>query len=263
MIISLHGKINFKGIKMFEIFKNKLEKNLDKIINNHEKKFFIFGLPKAGKSTVVSSLVRYIINDKEINFRRDPIKNKEGVSVFREWNERYSEKKFPLQTAKNEYSKLHIEYQHKGSEILERILMYEIAGEDVIKMDPIHENHTSFPVELKKFLFQSDGIIIMASSQQVRSDEEEVLQDFLEYLIRKKINIPICFILTKYDLVKDSYKNHVEASHAIYENVINLLSEYENSEVLSFSIGLVDGQEIIKDESKQYCSNIFNWIEEV
>jgi len=248
---------------MFEGFKNKIEKNLYKVINNHEKKFFIFGLPKAGKSTVVSSLVRYIMNNKGLNFRRDPIKNKEGVAVFREWNERYSEKKFPLQTPKNEYAKLHIEYQHKGSEILERILMYEIAGEDVIKMDPIHENHTSFPIELKKFLFQSDGIIIMASSQSIQSKEEDILQDFLEYLIRNKINIPICFILTKYDLVKKNYSNHVEASQDIYKNIINLLLEYEESEVLSFSIGIVEGNEIVKDESEQYCSEIFNWIEKV
>jgi GTPase SAR1 family protein len=141
--------------------------------------------------------------------------------------------------------------------------MYEIAGEDVIKMDPIHENHTSFPMELKKFLFQSDGIIIMASSQSVRSDEEEILQDFLEYLIRNKLNIPICFILTKYDLVKETYSNHVEASQAIYENIINLLLEYEESEVLPFSIGIVEDKEIVKDESEQYCSEIFNWIEKV
>lgn len=249
---------------MFEILKNKIEKNLYRAINHNTKNFFIFGLPKAGKSTVVSSLVRYIINDETLDFRRNPIMNKDGVAIFRKWNERYKQKKFPLQTPTNEYVELYIEYQHKGSETIERIVMYEIAGEDVVKMDPLHEKHTQFPEELKKFLFQSDGIIIMASSNPLQSDEEEIVQDFLEYLIRTKLNIPICFLLTQYDLLNGNYTNHVKAARSKYKNIIDLLVKYEQSEVLPFSIGVIgDDKTIRKDESMQYCQDLFKWIERV
>jgi GTPase SAR1 family protein len=245
---------------MFNLL-NTIEKNFNKIKNPNEKSFFIFGLPKAGKSTVLSALVRYIINNPNLIFRRDPINNTKGMAVFRQWNMAYADQEFPLQTPADEYVKLHIEYQKGNGEPIKRILMYEIAGEDVIKMEPTHQSHENFSLEFKKFLLQSNGIIIIASSLPIRRDEEEVVNDFIEYLLRNNIRIPICFILTKYDLIKNDYIDYIKASHDKYRGAIELLKNYKKSEVFHFSMGNIENNKIIKDESSKYISIILKWIE--
>lgn len=259
-------KLIYVGILwMFELLKNLAIKKLDDagVINAKEKRLFIFGMPHAGKSTMTAALVKYLNTEDEFTFRRDPVSNKYGVKVIRDWAKDYNNGSFPLQTPKDEYTKLLLEYQRDGEEKPNRLVIYEIAGEDVIKFDPTHDQHNSIPLELTEFLRDSKGIIILASSQPDRHDEPEVVQDFIELLLRKKLNKPICFILTKYDLIENDHENHIQAAKETYNGAIKLLKQYDQSSVLAFSVGNVSDNKITKDKSLKYSSKILNWIESI
>ena len=230
------------------------------VVNNREKKIFIFGLPHAGKSTALAAFVKFMTECKEFTFRRDPVTNKYGVKIIRKWVQDYKKGTFPLQTPKDEYTRINIEYEYPGALKPNKLIVYEIAGEDVIKFDPTHDDHHTIPPELSNFLLGAKAIIIFASSIPERSDEPEVVQDFIEYILRKKITKPICFILTKYDLIENQYQSPVQASKAIYKGATDLLFRYENSTVQFFSVGEVKDNEIVNDKSHSCSLELFNWI---
>jgi hypothetical protein len=145
----------FKGYKpMLKMFKTLIVNQFAKIkiVQNNELNIFVFGLPHAGKSTMTAALVKFLDTDKNYILRRNPIKNKEGVLVFREWVERFNNGYFPLQTTQNEYKKLNLEYQKfRECKNIKKIMLYEIAGEDVIKFDPTHDDNDNIPPKLGLF----------------------------------------------------------------------------------------------------------------
>ena len=226
------------------------------IVNKKRKKIFIFGMPHSSKSTIMKFLIKYL--DLNYKTHRDPKNNPKGVKVIRSF---IIEENFPLQTPKDEFTQVHFEYNDKDGKLINKLYMYEIAGEDVLKFDPTDKEHNNIPIELVKFFKESQAIMIMASSKPEREDEAEIIRDFIESLLEQNIKKPICFVLTKYDLIEKDYQNPVEASKAIYPGAIKLLLSYNNSEVLAFSVGIVENEEIIEDKSKKYILNILKWIE--
>jgi hypothetical protein len=97
-----------------------------------------------------------------------------------------------------------------------------------------------------------------------RSDEGEVIRDFLELIMRTKKNTPILFILTKFDLVNQKYSDdYVQAAKGIYPGPMKLLYSYDKSRVLPFSVGLIDKTDKTKflDNSSQYVKEILSWFD--
>jgi len=233
------------------------------LANRVDNKIFVFGLPHSGKSTLTAALIKFLDTDNNYIFRRDPIKNPKGVLVIRDWIQNFYNGEFPLQTPENEFTKINIEYQTIKNNKLNKLSLYEIAGEDVIKFDPTHNEHNNIPPELVNFLKESNGTIITASCEPDRADEEEVIRDFLEYLFRSNYNKPIYFILTKYDLAEKGFQHHKNAIRTIYSKVGKLLTSYNNSYVFAFSVGQVDNNKIINDKSSEYIKKIFTVINEI
>lgn len=233
-----------------------------KSLRNNERKIFVFGLPHAGKSTMTAALAKFLDTDNTYVLRRDPLHNKEGVKILQEWIINYYNGEFPSQTNEGDYQILNLEYVHLPTNRKKKIILYEVAGEDVIKFDPVNDNFTKIlSTELATFLDVSRYVVILAPCNPERIDEDQVIRNFLEYILREKKRKKILFILTKYDLIDGKYENHVKAAKDIYPGSIKLLMTIDNSELLTFSVGkLTSGNEFI-DESSKYIKKVLNWIE--
>lgn len=228
----------------------------------NRKKLFVFGLPHSGKSTTTAALMKYLDTNDQYLLRRDPVNNPSGVRVLREWTQDLHSGSFPLRTEENQYTKVLLEYSNSADwSAQKKLTLYEIAGEDVAKFDPVHHDHKKIPQELLDYLSESTAIMIFASSNPDTTSEAEVIRDFLEFIIRKKIRKPILLILTKFDEVNHLYSDHVQAAKNIYPGAVKLLYGYERSSILPFSIGEVNDKKIIKDESATYIAKILTWIE--
>jgi len=233
-----------------------------KSLRNNERKVFVFGLPHAGKSTMTAALVKFLDTDNSYVLRRDPVNNKEGVKILQEWIISYYNGEFPHQTNEGNYQILDLEYINLSNNRNKKIVLYEVAGEDVIKFDPINDNFSEIlATELSGFLDISKDVIILAPSNPERIDEDQVIRNFLEYILREKKRKKILFILTKYDLVESQYENHVQAAKEIYPGSIKLLMTIANSELLPFSVGKITGDNEFIDDSSKFIKEILGWVE--
>jgi len=251
-------------IKMLNEFKKIILPQFDKAksLRNNERKVFVFGLPHAGKSTMTAALVKFLDTDNSYVLRRDPVNNKEGVKILQEWIISYYNGEFPHQTNEGNYQILDLEYINLSNNRNKKIVLYEVAGEDVIKFDPINDNFSEIlATELSGFLDISKDVIILAPSNPERIDEDQVIRNFLEYILREKKRKKILFILTKYDLVESQYENHVQAAKEIYPGSIKLLMTIANSELLPFSVGKITGDNEFIDDSSKFIKEILGWVE--
>ncbi len=229
-----------------------------------KRQIFVFGMPGSGKSTISAAIVKYIDTHEDLKLRRDPIGNANGVLVIREWIKKFNKNQFPEQTTAGLFTKIIIEYQKLGSSfILNRLNIYEVAGEDVIKFDPTHSAHKEIAPELFTYLNNSDAVMIMASSKINNINEPEIIRDFLEYLIRTKYKKPICLVLSKYDMIRDDYENHIKAARKLYNGSVKILHDYKNSNILPFSVGISNDGVVFNpdDHSQKYMTELFNWME--
>ncbi|WP_417526909.1 hypothetical protein [Marinomonas shanghaiensis] len=234
----------------------------EKEIRYNERKIFIFGAPHSGKSTFTSELINYIDLHKDFILRRDPINNKNGVIQISEWCDNHQCGKFPLQTQSDTIIKINIEFLEKEIEGLNRIVLYEISGEKTMLFDPVHddsvmsgsENTATEIIELKKFLEESDCVMIFASSKPDSTEEKNRILNFLELVDRTYPKKPICLILTKFDLIRGDYKNPSKAIKDLYYSTAEILFSKDNSIVFDFSVGVVGVRKISEDESENYIS---------
>lgn len=251
-------------VKMFNKLKKIILPQFDKAksLRNNERKVFVFGLPHAGKSTMTAALVKFLDTDNSYVLRRDPVNNKEGVKILQEWIVSYYNGEFPHQTNEGNYQILDLEYINLTNNRNKKIILYEVAGEDVIKFDPVNDNFSEIlTTELSGFLDISKYVIILAPSNPERINEDQVIRNFLEYILREKKRKKILFILTKYDLVESKYENHVQAAKEIYPGSVKLLMTIENSELLPFSVGKITGDNEFIDDSSKFIKKILGWIE--
>lgn len=224
---------------------------------------FIFGAPHAGKSTFLACLLYYIASEGRRTLRRDPLTNREGVVVIRELLMSMDQGKFPEQTEMGFWQDLKIEYNSGISDELRKFSFQEIAGETAILFDPTHERHQSISDELRKYLLNSNAVLIVASSTPESPVEKEAINDFLELLYRRKYNRPILFLLTKFDEINSIYENEVSAAKALYPAAVNILSKDEKSELLPFSVGLVSDGSFSKNGSATYLEPVIEWMEAI
>lgn len=252
------------SIIMFEELKKIIVPQYDKAksLRNNERKVFVFGLPHAGKSTMTAALVKFLDTDASYVLRRDPVHNKEGVKVLQEWITSYYKGEFPHQTNEGDYQVLNLEYQNMVNNKNKKIILYEVAGEDVIKFDPVNDNFSEIlSTELASFLDESRYIMILAPGNPERFDEDQVIRNFLEYVLREKKRKKILLVLTKYDLVDSKYENYVKAAKDIYPGSVKLLMTVSNSELLPFSVGEVTSENEFIDDSPTFIRKILHWVE--
>lgn len=229
--------------------------------HNKSKKVFIFGSPHAGKSTLLACLVHYLSNSEGYTFRRDPDLNAEGVKVIEELSKALDAGDFPPPTRPGFWQRVLFEY-HKGESLQKLSYNFqEIAGEMAEVFDPSNSRHHEMNQELKGFLLNSNGTIIIASAKPETTNEKEVLNNFLELLYRRGYNRPILFILSKFDEVSADYSDEVQAARAIYTNSIKLLERDSNSSLLGFSVGTVMDGKILENLSGQNMPDILEWLE--
>lgn len=263
-LIDIAKHLYIWSIKMFKEIRKIITPQYDKAksLRNNERKVFVFGLPHAGKSTMTAALVKFLDTDVSYVLRRDPVHNKEGVKILQEWIASYYKGEFPHQTNEGDYQILNLEYHNIDNNKNKKIILYEVAGEDVIKFDPVNDSFSEIlSTDLASFLDASRYIMILAPSNPERFDEDQVIRNFLEYVLREKKRKRILFVLTKYDLVDGKYENFVKAAKDIYPGSVKLLMTIPNSELLPFSVGQVTGENEFIDNSPTFIRKILSWIE--
>lgn len=228
---------------------------------SNRKNVFIFGAPDAGKSTMLASLIRYISNNAFYEYRRDPVANPDGVKVIRAMNEAAERGGFPDKTLPDVCSEVKIQYRRRDKSDTQCFFFQEIPGEKVVRFDPVNEEHKQIDGCTQDFFLSSVGAIIVASSQPEYHKEKEAINDFLEWLYRTKYNRPILFLLTKYDLISNSFNNEVQAANAIYRNSIGLLACDNTSTVLPFSVGTVEDDKITQNQINDFVPPLIKWLE--
>ncbi len=166
-----------------------------------------------------------------------------------------------MQTPAGFWQKVQIEYHKSNTPEKRDFCFQEVAGETSELFDPTNDRHHALSEEMKGFLLDSNGVLIVASAKPDSTSEKEVINDFLELLYRSSYDRPILFLLTKFDEVSANFANEVEAAKSIYTNAIGLLSQDSKSSLLPFSIGTVIDGQIAQNMSGTHIPPLLEWME--
>lgn len=228
-------------------------------------KFFLFGHTSAGKSTLISSIYYYLDRSEKYLPRRN-VNNKDGTTLLREWTRRIKEKNFPRPTPSSTFISVDFGYIDLGTREETSVIFYEFAGEDVVKLDPIHPEHEYRDLQLNKWLNDASGIIVIAPAVEEFEDTSDSLQDFWEFLNSiEMLDKPICLIISKWDKVEREGLEPVDIAKRLYYPFLKQLKLHSNSDLFKLSVGEISNidNKIIHFNEDKGVKEIFTWIDNI
>lgn len=234
------------------------------------KNILLYGHTGIGKSTLCLGLYNYIDKGRRYKIKRN-INNKDSINLLQEWERDVATlKKFPDAT-KDTFLPIEIGYEERNPTFFKKvrgITLYEVAGEDIVKLNPTHEDNEKQNPKLEEWINDSSGIIILAPSTEVPNVKNDMLsisqsiQNFLALLGSNDYNIPICFVITKWDLREPKSITLNELAEEYYRTIVEEILDNKKSNLLSLSIGKIDYENdtLLEVDITQGIEDVFEWI---
>jgi GTPase SAR1 family protein len=202
---------------------------------------FTFGNVGVGKSTILATLASYLQTSDRVLFRMN-ISNKEGTRLLiKDWLPAISSGDFPPTTRKGGIWEIDLGFEAiENPEIKKGFTFLEVSGEDLREIDLAHYKG-EFPQKIEDFLKLADIFIVVVACNSVKEDDYLVAQ-FFETLLKHNISKPVALVISKWDLVDSQYGTAADFVNYSMPLTRQWMSSTHvlNPAVFSFSVGVVD-----------------------
>lgn len=229
---------------------------------------FLFGQSGVGKSTI-SACICYFFHEAKGLSPRYNIKNRDGSRLALAWVKQLRNHQFPFKTDTGLFQRVDVGFVDRRSGDEVPISFYEVAGENVVMLDPLHYEHESRPTQLDDWLERADTILIIGSCLP-QEDDRFVMQMFIEYLRYRDVRIPVAFVISEWDRVSPG-THALDFAREHYSEVLKGLAEFSRrgipTEVLTFSVGevrqIAGVAEIVRVSFSAGTESLVRWLVEV
>ena len=203
-----------------------------------EKLVLLFGQSGSGKSTICAVMSLFFHELEGVVPEIGAVSNPEGARLLRTWVRELRVGKFPKRTDAGTFTSITVGFRKIGSHEGLRFVLLEIAGEDVIVLDPLHVSHLARPELLDEWVESASAIVLVASTQAF-ADDRYILLGFCEYLHERGLIKPLCLVISEWDRVSSSGQTVLEYARENYGEVTRYVADAAG-ELLAFSVGTVD-----------------------
>jgi hypothetical protein len=245
--------------------------------------FFIFGPTTAGKTVIISSLIRCLEDYRGANGDTLILQNNDetphemrGQILYNKLTEAQIEDKFPLPTEKAASTKdkipTHLNFEffpaNEGNGF--KFCLMDMAGEDLMKIDPSKKEQ--LPASIKTYIQDVEKNNLCFIYVLNPEDSDTLTKSYKVTLFRTFINLldqnhhtgtPILFLVSKWDTVKQNYSDVQSFLEEEYPRIWGVLNQERRSvSYAEFSIGTVDSNnsKIIKKYDYSYAERVFKWM---
>lgn len=241
---------------------------------SHKEGNYIFtvGNVSSGKSTLQNLLIYRLWSKDDIFFEYgNNISDHRHNAIINEWVDAFKQGVLPERTKQGVIQDFNIEISQKGKKKLD-VNFLEISGEDIKSIVPSanSDNKPSVHSFLDKYLSPENGLnkrfIFVSDGEKHKKginsigdsfSEDTLFDAFLRYLLSdtqkalKEINI--LFVISKWDVVRDDYKNDIQ--RYLKQNFPQTLSILDGNRVkvmfLPFTVGKIE-EKLIDPENNTY-----------
>lgn len=247
--------------------------------------FFIFGLPSAGKTVLISSIYDYLktqrsslYSDRLENLNRKGIVyEEEGNRLLNELISTKLNRVFPRGTRPADQkpsrvpSHLNFNFIPSDKDYDEFPFCFmDMAGEDLAKLD--YESDRTLPKSIKAYIekLPRKNLRFIFIFDPTRSTDGMIKQVQLFHAFIDLIEenghreTPILFLVTKWDVMKEKFNSVKEyLNQEELETIYGTLNEAgRNFRFGRFSIGEVNQDNKISKYDRSYAERVFNWMYE-
>jgi energy-coupling factor transporter ATP-binding protein EcfA2 len=227
---------------------------------NDSQTIFIFGKSGAGKSTICACLTLFFCEAKGFVPIIRTVDNPIGAKVSRIWRRCLRERRFPPATEPLTFSEVLVGFRdlNGGSGMSFRFL--EVAGEDVVKLDPVHPEHRERAARLNDWMDEADAFLVVASGEASDADERYILEGFLD-LLGEDDGRPVCLLLAEWDRVGLAAGDAVEFAKVHYGEAARIIGD-RGGGLIPFSVGEVstDGRSIEHLDFEEGTAQLVDWL---
>jgi hypothetical protein len=159
---------------------------------------FIFGELRSGKSTICASVIKYLLERKQLALRPN-LGNRAGAVLMYDWLDRLRTSKYPAITE----SVLHVEIALEDLTSTEQfgLTFIEAPGEHLERLVPLHDGYSAHDKNLAAWLQGSHVIIVVLPSRSSQSSRNRAHQ-FLSLLLESnKTDAEMALVISKWDLL--------------------------------------------------------------
>lgn len=226
-------------------------------------KILLFGATGAAKSTLCAMICHFFHEAPGYSAHLNSIDNRDSAKLIVEWRKRLLHKRFPEKTSTVTFAAIDIGFTHRSREEQAALRFLEIAGENVIRLSPIHDEHADVDRELETWAREAD-IILLVGSVHPAEDDRFRMQTFLEYINYNGMTQPTALIITEWDKLPPPPLSVGKVAIQVYPEATRRLRDMPSSEVFSFSVGRVSetgSEAVIEDLSfGAGTERIVNWL---
>lgn len=245
--------------------------------------FFIFGPTTAGKTVIISSLIRYLddfrgVKGDTLIFQNNDSTPHEirGQILYNNLTETQIENKFPPPTEKAASTKdripthMNFEFFPANEDSSFKFCLMDMAGEDLMNIDPSKKE--KLPASIKTYIedVNKDNLCFIYVLNP--EDSHILTKSYKVTLFRTFINLidqnnhtgtPLLFLVSKWDTVNQNYNDVQSFLEEEYPRIWGVLNqERRNVSYAEFSIGSVDSSDskMIEKYDYTYAERVFKWM---
>ena len=230
----------------------------------------MFGQSKSAKSTVLATMAWFIQSAPGYQPDLNAVGNRESAKTLKVWVRGLENGEFPGKTALTTVQRIDIGFDRSSLGERRGFSFLEIAGENVVRLDPLHDSHELAVDELRPWLNKTEAIVLTASAEPVGGnlyDDCWILQAFLEFVRsdRRLDKLPILLLLTEWDRVAKTYPDWTSFARQHFFPVLKILKarrERALSDVMTFCVGDVedDRRRIRKLDVEGGVRKLVSWL---
>lgn len=221
---------------------------------------FTFGYTGVGKSSIIASIVKVLSHN--FVYHINP-QNEYGNQLQFLWLNQLKKGEFPPRSRIGEITEIDLAIELKKKNV--RLTFLEISGEDLSEVDIQHKKSDGEErlKPFRKYLLVSKLIMIVASAKD-GGEDDLLLYQFLNYLISNGINVPIAFIISKWDNLSDeeTLREYMKRFLPMSLNLIKS-SHFKEVAFFKFSLGKVaenEHREVLQSLHLNDTMTLCNWI---
>lgn len=208
-------------------------------------RIFLFGEVGTGKSTICAAISLYFFERKGWTPRLNLVENAKGTRYLQDWVKLLRKGQFPPKTDKAAYERIDVGFLDRQNMEQVGFTFFEVSGENLRPLDPTDKEHAKRNVQLDSWLDEADTILLVGSANPRGEHDRYALQNFLEYMLYKKIDKPTALVISEWDKLDAGQRNPIEVASSLYGEASKLLAAMNPSCILPFSIGEVRDESVI------------------